>query len=455
MKIVKRVERVINADIIKSGSIIYIAGNAATPQVLLKQMARDTDIRDVETLSILLLGDIKELFSEEACSRIRHRIIFNGPHSREAMNNGWARYQLIHLSDVPKQLKEYIKPNVVLLTVSGPDNGGNYSLGTTVEGVQAAIESALVNKGLVIAERNANMPFVLGTTIHESKIDYLIDTNYELPESPVHTPDERSKKIGDLIAELYIDDGSTLQYGIGEVPEAVTNAIVRKGVRDLGIYTELFADAMRTLVQKGIVTNKYLRNSFSVSTIFLAGSKEGYDWLDFNSSVQSRPSSQTNKIMFISEQPGMISINSAIGADLHGNIWADSLDARQIYSGIGGQADFMRGSYLSKGGGPIIGMKSTTDDGQSKILDMCPMGITTTAIAADPVVIVTENGAFNPRGLTIAEHAVGIAHLAEERYKEALLKKIYESKSFHKPRAALKDVVKKGFISYDDVFSGK
>ncbi len=455
MKIVKRVERAINADTIKPGSIIYIAGNAATPQVLLKQMARDTDIQDVETLSILLLGDIKELFSEEACSRIRHRIIFNGPHSREAMNNGWARYQLIHLSDVPKQLKEYIKPNVVLLTVSGPDNGGNYSLGTTVEGVQAAIESALANKGLVIAERNANMPFVLGTTIHESKIDYLIDTNYELPVSPVHTPDERSKRIGDLIAELYIYDGSTLQYGIGEVPEAVTDAIVRKGVRDLGIYTELFADAMRTLVQKGIVTNKYLRNNFSVSTIFLAGSKEGYDWLDFNSSVQSRPSSQTNKIMFISEQPGMISINSAIGADLHGNIWADSLDARQIYSGIGGQADFMRGSYLSKGGGPIIGMKSTTDDGQSKILDMCPKGITTTAIAADPVVIVTENGAFNPRGLTIAEHAVGIAHLAEEKYKEALLKEIYESKSFHKPRAALKDVVKKGFISYDDVFSGK
>lgn len=452
MKIAKRVEKIINSATIKPGSVIYIAGNAATPQVLLRQLASDSSIRDVQTLSVLLLGDIAELFSKEACERMKHRIIFNGPHSREAMNCGWARYQLIHLSDIPKQLREYIRPNVVLLSVSGPDNGGNYSLGTTVEGVKAAVESARASNGLVIAERNANMPFVLGTTLHETEIDFLIDTNYELPVSPVHTPDERSKRIGDLIAELYIDDGTTLQYGIGEVPEAVTEAIIRKGVKDLGIYTELFADAMRSLVERGIVTNKYLRNNFSVSSIFLAGSKAGYEWLDFNSSVQSRPSDQTNNVMFVSQQPKMTAINGAIGVDLHGNIWADSLNARQIYSGIGGQADFLRGSYLSKGGIPIIAMKSTTDNGQSKILDMCPQGITTTAIAADPVVIVTENGAFNPHGLTIAEHAVGIAHLAAEEFRENLLRTIYDSGAFHKPKDALKDVVKKGFISYDDVF---
>ncbi len=452
MKIVKRVEKAVNSSTVKPGSVIYIGGNAATPQVLLRQLASDSSIRDVQTLSVLLLGDIAELFGKEACERIKHRIIFNGPHSREAMNCGWARYQLIHLSDIPKQLREYIKPNVVFTSVSGPDNGGNYSLGTTVEGVKAAVESARANGGVVIAERNANMPFVLGTTIHENDIDFLIDTNYDLPVSPVHTPDERSRRIGDLIAELYIEEGTTLQYGIGEVPEAVTDAIIRKGVKDLGIYTELFADAMRSLVEKGIVTNKYLRNNFSVSSIYLSGSKKGYEWLDFNSSIQSRPCDQTNNVMFISQQPKMTAINGAIGVDLHGNIWADSLNARQIYSGIGGQADFLRGSYLSKGGVPIIAMKSTTDKGQSKILDMCPQGITTTAIAADPVVIVTENGAFNPRGLTIAEHAVGIAHLAADDYKDHLLKTIYDSKAFHKPQLALKEVVKKGFVSYEDVF---
>ena len=449
MNIVKKVEECINSTIIKPDSILYIAGNAATPQVLVKQLAKDESIHDIQALSLLLLGDIPELFSEETCKRIKHRVIFNGPHSREAMNNGWATYQLVHLSDIPRQVKDYIKPNVVLMQVSGPDNGGNYSYGTTVEGVHAAVKSAKANNGVVIAEKNARMPFVLGTTIHESDIDYLIDVDYALPSSPVHEPDDRANKIGEIIAALYIHDGTTLQYGIGEVPEAVTKAIIKKGVKDLGIYTELFADAMRVLIEKGIVTNKYLRNNFSVASIFLAASAEGYGWLDFNSSVQSRPSNLTNHVMYISAQPKMTAINSAIGVDLHGNIWADSLLARQIYSGIGGQADFLRGSYLAENGAPIIAMKSTTENGLDKILDKCPEGITTTAIAADPVNIVTEYGAFNPRGLTIAEHAIGIAHLASPEVRDKLLRSVYESKEFHKPRAALMDKPPKGFTPYE------
>jgi len=194
-----------------------------------------------------------------------------------------------------------------------------------------------------------------------------------------------------------------------------------------------------------------LRNNFSVASIFLSVSAEGYRWLDFNSSVQSRPSNLTNHVKYISSQPKMTAINGAIGVDLHGNIWADSLLARQIYSGIGGQADFLRGSYLSQDGVPIIAMKSTTDKGQDKIVDKCPEGITTTAIAADPVIIVTEYGAFNPRGLTIAEHAIGIAHLASPEIRDRLLRTVYESKEFHKPRIALKDYSPKGFIPYEDI----
>jgi acyl-CoA hydrolase len=453
MKKISRVEEVINPDIIKPGSVIYTAGNAASPQVLLRQLASDSRIRDVELLSILLLGDIADLFSEEACGRIKHRIMFNGPHSREAMNNGLASYQLMHLSDIPKQLRHYIKPNIVFMQVSGPDKGGNYSFGTTVEGVKAAVESAKGEKGLVIAEHNKQMPFVLGTTIHQNDIDFIIETDYELPVSPVHEPDERAMRIGRLIAELFIKDGSTLQYGIGEVPEAVTTAIINKGVKDLGIYTELFSDAMRTLVEKGIVNNRFLRNNFAISSIFLSGEKEGYDWLDYNSSVQSRPSDQTNNIMYIAAQPRMTAINSAMGVDLHGNIWADSLDARIIYSGIGGQVDFLRGSYLSDGGTPIIAMKSTTDKGFHKIMNKCPEGITTTAIAADPIVIVTEHGAFNPRGLNVAEHAIGIAHLAAPEQREILLRAIYESKAFYKPKQALRGSSPKGFVGYEQVFN--
>ena len=146
----------------------------------------------------------------------------------------------------------------------------------------------------------------------------------------------------------------------------------------------------------------------------------------------------------------MVAINSAIGVDLHGNIWADSLKGREIYSGIGGQADFLRGSILSKKGYGIIAMESETNNGISKIIDMCPEGITTTAIAADPVVIVTENGAFLPPGLNLVEHAIGIAHLASPKNREKLLRTIYDSPEFYKSKAALSDKTPKGFISYEE-----
>ncbi|MCF8230206.1 MAG: hypothetical protein K9G58_13475 [Bacteroidales bacterium] len=446
-----KIEEIINNKNIPAGSMLYCAGNAATPQMLLKQISKDESIRDIEILSILLLGEIEEIFSEQVCERVSHRIIFNGPHSRSVVNTDKASYQVMHLSDIPRQLRNYLKPDVVLLSVSGPDKGGNFSYGTTVEGVQAAVETVRARGGLVIAERNAQMPFVLGTTIHDNQIDFLYDTDYPLPASPSTQPDERAKKIGKIIASLYIQDGTTLQYGIGEVPEAVTDYIIEKGVRDLGIHSELFADAMRRLTEKDIVTNRYLDHNFSIASLFLAMDKEGYNWLDYNSSIQNRPCSYTNSILKIAAQPKMTAINSAIGVDLHGNIWADSLNARSIYSGIGGQADFLRGSYLSEGGCPIIALKSTTSKGDSKIVSLCPEGITTTAIAADPVYIVTEYGAFNPLGLNLSEHAVGIAHLAEPNTREKLLRTIYDSKTFHTPRQALKDVSPKGFIPYEKI----
>lgn len=184
----------------------------------------------------------------------------------------------------------------------------------------------------------------------------------------------------------------------------------------------------------GIVTNKYREVNFSTSSIFLSNSQEGYDWLNFNSSVQSRPCNITNDVQNIAKQHKMIAINSAIGVDLHGNIWADSFKGRSVYSGIGGQSDFLRGSYQAKQGFGIIAMKSTTNNGKSKISLMSPAGITTTAIPADPVVIVTENGAFNPKGLNISEHAVGIAHLADPHTRDMLLRYIFDSPEYFKPK---------------------
>ncbi len=451
MKRIQHPQEVINPKLLPPGSRIYTAGNAATPQVLLGQLADDEEINGVELLGILLLGEIEALFSEATCRRITHRIIFNGPASRDAANRGWAKYQLMHLSDVPRQLKTQLHPNVALIGVAGPDNGGNYSLGTAVEGVQAAIREARRQGGLVIAERNASMPFVLGTTVPVHMIDYLIDTDYPLPISPVKPPDEAARRIGRLIAELYIEDGTTLQYGIGQVPEAVTDAILAKGVQDLGIHTELFADAMQRLVDAGAVTNRhtFTHSNFAMSSLFLAGDADGYAWLDFNSSVQSRPCDYTNSILNIAREPKMVAINSAIGVDLHGNVWADSLQARRIYSGVGGQCDFLRGAALSPGGVPIIAMTAQTGKGISKIVDKCPAGITTTAIAADPVVLVTEYGAFDPRGLSFAERVVGIAHLAAPDDRQRLLQHVYDSPEFHHPRESLRDGRPKGFTPYE------
>ncbi len=456
MKLIKNASEAVNAGIIKPGSVIYTSGNAATPRELLKQLAVDLDIKHVALYSVLLLGEgLEELFSHRRCEELTHRVIFNSHLTREAVNHGRAKYHPMHLSEIPRYARRPGGPNVVLCSVAGPDKGGNYSLGTTVEAVRAAIESARERGGVVIAERNAKMPFVLGVTVPESCIDYLLDTDYHLPSSPVQNPDQRAKKIAEIIASMFIRDGSghkpgsTLQYGIGEVPEAVTEAILKRGYRDLGIHTELFADGMRRLIEAGAVTNRWKQDiNFSISSIFLMESQEGYDWLDYNSSVQSRSSRYTNSVFSIAEQPCMVTINSAIGVDLHGNIWADSLDARKVYSGVGGQADFIRGAQYSEDGVAIIALKSTTKDGKSKIVDRCPAGITTTAIPADQVIIVTENGAFDPRRLSLGERAVGIAHLARENYREELMNTITHDPAFHKPNWIVHKGVP-GFIPYE------
>ena len=455
---VKNVADAVNCRTIKSKNVIYAAGNAATPQVLLGQLAVDKSITNVDLFCILPLGNkLKQLFSKERCKEITHRVIFNSELTRKAVNEGWAKYHPMHLSEVPRYIGMGRGVNVVFISVAGPDNGGNYSLGTTVEALPSAINSAKKSGGIIIAERNAKMPFVPGTTIPESTIDYMIDTDYPLPISPIRQPDETAKKIGEIIAALYIKDGSgkkpgsTIQYGIGEVPEAVTDAILRKGVRDLAIHTELFSGAMRRLVQNGAVTNKWKKDiNFSISSIFLAENQAGYEWLHYNSSVQSRPSDYTNSIFEIAHQPNMVTINSAIGVDLHGNIWADSLDARHIYSGVGGQSDFIRGAQYSPGGLAIIAFKSTTKKGVSKIVDKSPGGITTTATPSDRVILVTEQGAFDPARLSLGERAVGIAHLAAPEVREQLLKKIDDDPSFHKP-FYLGNRNIRGFIPYERI----
>ena len=249
-------------------------------------------------------------------------------------------------------------------------------------------------------------------------------------------------------------DQDKIKLAMTSMLEAIGDDPCREGVRDTpqrvaAMYSELFAGGMRKLVQAGVVTNRWKKNiKFSVSSIFLAENQEGYDWLHQNSSVQSRPSDYTNSVFKIAEQPRMVAINSAIGVDLHGNVWADSLEARKIYSGVGGQSDFIRGVQYSENGLAIIALKSTTRAGVSKIIDKAPAGITTTATPSDRVIIVTEQGAFDPSRLSLGEHAVGIAHLANPEAREELLRIIYRDAAFHNPPSAWKKNVP-GFIPYE------
>ena len=174
MKIVDRVEEIVNSTLLPPGSRIYASGNAATPQTLFRQLAADPAIRDIEMMGVLYLGEVADLFEKETCERITHRVIFNSHLTRQAVNQGWAKYQLMHMGDIPMQLRAYLKPNVAMLTVAGPDKGGNFSLGTTMEGVMAAIETVRATGGLILAERNARMPFVMGDT-GSRRLDRLSD----------------------------------------------------------------------------------------------------------------------------------------------------------------------------------------------------------------------------------------------------------------------------------------
>ncbi len=451
MKVIRAAEEAVNSRVLPPGTTVALHGSAATPRELCRAIIRDPALRGITMISCLPMGDVAELFSPEVCARVDHRVTFNTALSREAQNSGRAKYQLMHLSDIPRQVREFLRPDAALISVAGPDNAGNFSLGPMVVEAKAAIETVRARGGTVIAERNARTPFVLGTTIRGSDIDYLLDTDYPLPVNPAKSPDGRARRIGEIITALFIADGCTLQYGIGEVPAAVTEGILRKGVRDLGIHTELFTDAMRELMQAGVVTNRRTADGIAVASIFQCADQAGYDWLHFNCSIGSRPSDYTNSALTIARQPAMVAINSAMGVDIYGNIWADSVQAPLVYSGVGGQSDFLRGARLSPGGVPIVALKSTTENGTAKILKSHPSGITTTAIAADPVVMVTENGAVDPSGLSYVERVVATAHLAAPHHREELLRYVFETPAFNKPREALREGHPKGFTPYERV----
>jgi acyl-CoA hydrolase len=321
------------------------------------------------------------------------------------------------------------------MKVSQHPHTGEYSLGLSVEALHTAIDHA----DIVIAELDASMPFTHGQSlVDESSIDFIIRDGvrpvYDFDPPDFDNLPQEEKRIGALITEHFVKEGATIQVGIGKIPDAVVSTIREAKIKDLGVQTELYGDGLMLLQRDGIVTNRKKKANMGYSTTTLImGSRELYDYVHMRSGVQMRPSSYTNATETIRANRPFISINTAMGIDLFGNVWADFIDPRRYYSGVGGQPDFIRAVNEPAVGTAIIAMKSITNKGESKIVGMHPPGISLTASAYDGFVLVTEFGIADLRGLTLGNKALAIASISHPSVREVFLKNICDDPLFTKP----------------------
>ena len=394
---------------IRSGDQLYVQAAAAAPSVLLDAMvARAPELEDVKVVHLHVEGPAPHLAPEMA-GHFRHRALFIGANARAAVNEGRAEYVPVFLHDVPDLFLSKLMPlDGVLINVSPPDGHGYCSLGTSVEGTLAAIRAA----NLVIAQVNHSMPRTLGDGfVHVSQIDFGVEVDILPYESGLMEIGDVERRVGDNVAEL-VPDGATLQLGIGAIPAAVAAALLDR--QDLGIHTEMFSDGVVDLVEAGVVTGrrKELNRNKIVST-FMMGTRRLYDFVNDNPMVEMRPADYTNDTSIIRRFSRMTAINSALQVDLSGQICADSI-GRRLYSGVGGQMDFIRGAALAPEGRAIIALPSTAAGGKvSRIVPFLDEGAGVVTTRAHVRTVVTEWGIAELYGHGIAERAralIGIAH---------------------------------------------
>lgn len=399
-------EEVVKA--IRSYTRVYMGGGAGVPQVLGRAMVgRSEELRKVEVVSVLTFagGDYLDAKYSES---FRHRALFVGANAREAVNTGRADYVPVFLSEAPGLFKDGTLPvDVALIQVSPPDAHGFCSYGVEVGVTKPAAESARQ----IIAEINPNMPRVMGDAfIHLSRIDQIVEVDYLLPEAVNKPISPEQERIGELVSEL-IPDEATLQLGIGALPNAVLSKL--DGKRDLGIHSELFSDGVIEMVEKGVITGaaKSLHPGKIIAG-FAFGSQRFYEFMHDNAMIEFYPSDYVNDPFIIAKNNKMISINSAIEVDLSGQVCADSIGG-SIYSGIGGQVDFIRGASRSKGGRAIIALPSTAKASHSRIVPRLKHGAGVVTSRGDIHYVVTEFGVASLHGKSLRERAgelIAIAH---------------------------------------------
>jgi len=401
---------------IQSGDQVYVHCAAAAPSMLLDALvARAGELTNVGVIHLHIEGPGPHLALEMA-GHFRHRALFIGPNARAAVNEGRADYVPVFLSDVPRLFESRALPlDAVLVNATPPDRHGFCSLGTSVEAMHAAIRSART----VIVQFNRSMPRTLGDSfVHVSDIDLAVEVDIPPYEHAVGTIGAVERKIGEFVADL-VPDGATLQLGIGAIPAATALALRDK--RDLGIHTEMFTDAVVDLVEAGVVTGaRKERNRGKIVTAFVMGSRRLYDFVNDNPMVEMRPVDFTNDTHVIRSFSRMVAINSAIEVDLTGQVVADSIGHR-LYSGVGGQMDFVRGAALASDGRAIIALPSTAAGGTvSRITPSLKEGAGIVTTRAHVRTVVTEWGVAELFGKSTVERAEALISIAHPDFRDEL-----------------------------------
>jgi acyl-CoA hydrolase len=408
--------------VIKSGDKVFVHGGAATPHFLLEKMVERADeLRDVELISISSQG--AALYADEKYKDNFHiNSLFVSANQRKAVNDGRGDYIPVFLSEIPNLFKRnIISLDVALVHVSLPDKHGYCSLGVSVDVAATAVKTAKY----VIAQVNPNMPRTFGDgQVNINDFDAVVYTENQLPEvvsngalSQVHS------KIGKFCADL-IEDGSTIQTGIGAIPDAVLSSL--SGHKNLGIHTEMFSDGILPLVENGIITNLHKKRCRGkIVTGFMLGSKKLYDFAHDNPEVLVMNIDYVNDTAVIRTNPKVAAINSAIEVDITGQVCSDSIGTYH-FSGVGGQIDFIRGAALSEGGKPIIALASTTTKGDSKIVSFLKKGAGIVTTRAHAHYIVSEFGVAFLYGKNMRERAKALINIAHPDHREKLEREAFE-----------------------------
>ena len=406
---------------VKSGDRVFIHGVAAAPHVLIDNLVeRAPELRDIEIVHLHTEGSAPYSKPEFADS-FRVNAFFVGSNVRQAVNEGRGDYIPVFLSEIPALFRKNVLPlDVALIHVSPPDSHGFCSLGVSVDIARAAVACAKT----VVAQVNPRMPRTIGDAlVHISEIDAAVKVDVPLPEVHPPTLSDVDLAIGRHIAEI-IEDGATFQMGIGSIPNAVLASLHNH--KDLGVHTEMFSDGLIDLSEKGIVNgSQKVKHPGKIVAGFVMGTQRLYDFVHDNPQVLMLDIAYVNDSAVIRRNPKVTAINSAIEVDLTGQVCADSIGTR-LYSGVGGQMDFIRGASLSEGGKPIIALPSRTSKGESKIVAFLRAGAGVVTTRAHVHYIVTEYGVANLYGRNLKQRAKALIEIAHPDHREQLDRDAFE-----------------------------